>query len=104
MPSDIMNSDQFVKNDQLIEKTIKVARINNTNSIGARMWFVVQDTEGNLYQRWSLMMDETDATLAVAQVGDTLNIEYWIENVSDPIYKRTDDFSRNNMTWVEFKK
>lgn len=102
MSSDLMNSDQYVTDDQLQTKTIKVQRINNTNSIGARMWFVVQDTDGVLYQKWSLLMDNSDTTLAVAQVGDKLDITYWVEEITDPIFKRAPDFSRNNLSTVKF--
>ncbi len=102
MASDLMNSDQYITNDQLQTKTIKVQRINNTNSIGTRMWFVVQDANGVLYQKWSLLMDDSDATLAVAQVGDKLDITYWVEDITDPVFKRTTDFSRNNLSTVKF--
>jgi hypothetical protein len=104
MPSDIMNSNQFVRKDQIIKKIIKVARVNNTNSIGARMWFVVQDMDGLMYQRWSLLMDETDATLALLQAGDMIDIEYWVETVSDPVFQRTEEFTRNNLTLVRLRK
>ena len=104
MPSDLMNSEQFVNSDQIQTKTVKIVRINNTNSIGARMWFVLQDQDGVLYQRWSLLMDETDATLAIAQAGDIVKISYWIEKVTDPQFQRVADFTRYNLTLVEFSR
>ncbi len=104
MPSDIMSSNQFVTDEQIITTKFKIARINNSNSIGSRMWFVVQDDKGNLFQRWSMLMDETDAILAVANIGDTIELSYWIETVCDPIFQRIkEEFTRNNIIAIKQK-
>jgi hypothetical protein len=102
MPSDIMTSDNQVTDDQVITKTVKVFRINNSNGLGTRMWFVFQDTDGNMFQKWSLLMDDADAILAISQPGDSLEITYWVESVSDPVFQRLrTDFTRNNVLSVK---
>jgi hypothetical protein len=40
--------------------------------IGVRLWFVVMDTEGKRYQRWSNDMDYSDEVLMLAQPDDKL--------------------------------
>ena len=55
--------------------TITVSRVTFW-TVGVRLWFVVQATDGTRYQRWSLVMDSTDECLLIAQKGDTLNLEY----------------------------
>ena len=102
MPSDFMSSDQFIKPDQLISASITVARVSNTNNVGSRMWFAISDTDGMIYQKWSLMMDNADVVLMLTQPGDRLDVEYWVEHVSDPVYKRIpNEITRNNLVTVK---
>ena len=99
MPSDLMNSEQFVSDQSIMTSVVKIKRISNTNNIGARMWFVFQDTNGNIYQKWSMLMDPTDEVLVLAVPGDVLDIEYWVETISDPVFKRIkSEFTRNNLS------
>jgi hypothetical protein len=55
--------------------SITVARVAFW-TVGVRLWFVVQATDGTRYQRWSLDMNSTDECLMLTQAGDVLNIGY----------------------------
>lgn len=59
----------------MITRTVQVAR-TNLWSVGVKNWYVFQDTEGNKYQRWSFMMDDTDEVLILLQVGDVVEVTY----------------------------
>ena len=58
--------------------TVKKA---NLWSMGVRIWYVIMDTQGVIYQRWSNVGDSTDQVLMLVQPGDKLNIEFG-ENTS----------------------
>ena len=51
-------------------------------SLGVRIWYVIMDDEGVIYQRWSNDGDYTDQVLMLASAGDHLNIEIG----EDPIH------------------
>ena len=77
--------------------TITVARIAYW-SVGVRLWFVVQSTDGTRFQRWSLSMDSSDECLLIAKPGDALDVSY-IEQEVDP----QGNMQKNVIDTVEFK-
>jgi hypothetical protein len=97
MSSDLTTTDATIDPTQVLTKKIKVKRLSNCNNVGPRMWFVVLGEDGELYQRWSLIMNPTDALLSVIIAGDTLDITYYVEELSDDVFKRSLPFSRNNI-------
>lgn len=44
--------------------------------VGIRVWFVIQDIDGNIYQRWSNDGNTTDQVLMVTRPDDVLTIEF----------------------------
>ena len=61
--------------ENVITKKITVARVAYW-SVGVRLWFVIQATDGARYQRWSLDMDSSDECLMLAKPDDKLTIDY----------------------------
>ena len=45
-------------------------------SVGVRLWYVVQSTTGERFQRWSFAMNQSDECLLICASGDILEIEY----------------------------
>jgi hypothetical protein len=77
--------------------TITVARVAYW-SVGVRLWFVVQATDGTRYQRWSLNMDSSDECLMLAKTGDQLELSYLNQAVD--VQGTT---QKNVITVAEFK-
>lgn len=59
--------------EQLSELTISVQTLTLW-SVGIRIWYVLRDSNNNLYQRWSNDGNDTDQVLMVAKPGDSLVI------------------------------
>ena len=80
-----------------ITKQISIAR-SAYYSLGTRLWFVLQDNEGNRYQRWSFDMDSTDECLMLIQPKDIVNITYCPQ-----YFYATGTLQKNVLTTVEFQ-
>lgn len=88
----VLNESLIDRND-VQKKTIVIDRITSIN-LGVRVWFVIKDVTGKRYQRWSMLMNQTDEILLLAQSGDKLTIEYIEDDVEDTIAQQFEHFHR----------
>lgn len=74
--------------------TITIDRISHANA-GVRIWYVIRTTQDEVFQRWSMLMNETDELLLIAKSGDIINIEYIDDHVEDPVSQQFESFNRS---------
>lgn len=96
----------IVLNEQLIDKSlIKTAKIEidriKVVNMGVRLWFVIEESKGVRYQRWSMLMNPTDEVLMLAEAGDYIDITYIDDKVEDPINNTVEPYDRKVILTAE---
>lgn len=59
----------------IVTKTVAVKR-TSLWSIGVKNWYVFQDMDGNMYQRYSFLMDDVDEQMMILRDGDMVDVSY----------------------------
>jgi hypothetical protein len=100
--SGLVFNEKLIDRTKIKSKIITIKRCANT-TLGVRVWYEILTTENEFFQRWTLLMDNTDEVLLLCQVGDTLSINY-IEDIAEDAAAGTfESFTRNvilNATYV----
>lgn len=97
----VINELTPVDKTKLITKNVKIAKYAQYG-LGIRMWYVLFDTDGTSYQRYSLAMNPTDEVLLTVKVGDTIQIQYYPDHVEDSQYQRFEPFDRNTIVYAKY--
>ncbi len=87
-------NEQLITSDDILTKQITIKRIKVINN-GTRIWFEILSTDNEMYQRWSMNMDNTDEYLLLAEKNDILDITYVVNQVCDEITNTIAPFTRN---------
>lgn len=96
----VFNENQINKDD-IKTKEITILRINKVN-MGVRLWFQILTDDDIFYQRWSMLMNNTDEILVLCQPGDKLNISYVEDHVKDFPNNTFEPFDRNVILTAKF--
>jgi hypothetical protein len=99
--SGIVLNEQQINQADIKRKTIQIKRCA-VNNMGTRMWYQILTTDGEMYQRWTLLMNPTDEVLFLAQPGDELEIEYIDDIVEDLINFTFESFTRKVIVHAKF--
>lgn len=91
--STLVLNEKLIQQQDVKQKQITVSRASSIN-MGVRIWFQILTTEGELFQRWSMLMNNTDGILLLLQENDTLDIDYIDDEVSDEVNQTFDTFKR----------
>lgn len=59
----------------IVTKTVTVKR-TSLWSIGVKNWYVFQDMDGNMYQRYSFLMDDVDEQMMILRDGDMVDVSF----------------------------
>lgn len=87
--------------DEIKSKTIQVKRCVATN-MGVRMWYQILSTDGEMYQKWAMLMNNTEEVLLLTQPGDSLDITYIDDVVEDTMNHTFDSFNRKVILTAAF--
>ncbi len=100
--SNLIFNETKLNKDLIQSKKITIQRHGVIN-LGVRLWFQIQTTEGEMFQRWSLMMNPTDEVLFLCKEGDTLSITYIEDTVEDPVNYTFESFTRKLILSASFE-
>lgn len=100
--SGLVLDERAIDKTKIKEKTITIARCNYVN-MGVRVWFQILTTEGERFQRWSMLMNPTDEVLILMKEGDNLDIKYYEDTAEDLIHQTHESFNRIIILEAAFK-
>ena len=99
--SGLVLDDRLIDKSKIQTKTVTVERFSCIN-MGVRIWFQILTTEGEMYQRWSMLMNPTDEVMLLVKEGDKLEIECLKDQVEDAVYQTYQPFERNLILQAKF--
>ncbi|MCK9369741.1 hypothetical protein M0R04_07535 [Candidatus Dojkabacteria bacterium] len=92
--SALVFNEKLIDKKDIKEKTVTILRCANA-TLGVRMWFQILTTAGESFQRWTMLMNDTDEILFLVQPGDTLTLEYVEDTAEDTVNGTFESFDRN---------
>lgn len=99
--SGLVLDERLIDKSKIQQKIVVVERFNCVN-MGVRIWFQILTTDGEMYQRWSMLMNPTDEVMLLVKEGDKLYLEFIKDQVEDKVYETYQPFERNLILTAQF--
>ncbi len=91
--SNLVLNEKLINETDIKTKVITVKRCA-VNNMGVRNWYSVLTTEGEFYQKWAMLMNNTEEILFLLKEGDVLEIDYINDAAEDLIHDTFESFTR----------